>query len=1516
VAVRFGGTAGYSATTGIPAGPASTFLFWLYPETTAPAFQSLIYLRNAAGANRWFETAGATIDTFSDVSGATTTAGAIAANTWYRVAITDNGTTTTIYLATQAGVFGTYTGNSPPPATPTLMRLAEAGATGGVERLTGRMAALKSWSATLTATEVAAEFAQFAPVRTTGLVRYHRFTNAATGATAQGGGASTLTVVGTITDAADPVGIPESAAVARTATSVTDTVTTVGYTMLQGELRTASSETGTSTVGEVTAVGHTAAAPSVTGTTTTGAVTSVAHTAEAMSPTDTTTSSSVTVAHFAEATSSTDTVTSVTFVRDTISLPSTGPLFFDFWVVDRATNTLVAPLPDYRDASIAPVLGEPGAVRITYPVDGLNYALLRDGVTHERDLELEVWVGGRKDAGQRVILMESNGDRVAEQGIHTFGGHFLPILLDEMVVLPDPTDEKQETRFVAATAGAIVKTLVQRAQTAGYLTGISTSSFSTTVDSNGVAWGQQANIKFSPGRKYLEVMADLAEYGLCEFEITPDRQLRLYKYGTRGVDRTIGASPMILRRGEHLTQSPRSTSVREAGTDLLAAGKEGLYRTESNATAAALRGRRILRYASANGLDDPEALIGWAQAQLVGASAGQDERAHELSFGPGNPLPIADYDLGDWIGTSTGDPTIGFERERVMQWSFEENEHGEVSGNVVTGTPFMDAVDRLRRRVAAIEGGSTVVGTSEPGAQEEDLTPPAAPTGVLASSIAYQDPEHTQTLAVVTVGWQPVTTNAEGSHDPKVQAAQLILDRMESVDPILEDWTWVDCPQVVRDYNDPLLALFEAEDPEPQPESWLQDYIDENTGTPTVTDDVAGYRVRYAYLGLAQVGGIPSSDPFPEDERVYYEATAPGGTTQTSHSFGGVEGGSNLRIEVCAFDRSGNQGAWTAIGHDVVNDALPPPTPSTPTVSTWFRTMDITWDGLGSAGEAMPPDFDHVEVHVSLANNFTPIAEGEPGSTFVTRLYGPGTWNVTGLPHGVGHFARFVSVDRVGNRQPTPSPTSAAATAEQLFPDDLRDSIINDPNMIAAQTIGTLHVVDGAIIRAKIGSAAIGSAQIEELEVGKLTSGTMNATVVVAGSFRTSLNSAANRLEIDANGIRLYQGSTQIGRWQVSDASMLVTGTYQSALSGARINIFPDGTLRFYPTSGTNYSQMSNVGTDVVWRGPLDGSNRSGRINANALGVGINFSAEANLLESIRAEFVVLDRRTRMQAPFMAFVVDEGWTNPAGGVLRAQFSTAQSNGATRPNSYVSYYCSDEGNRAGGFFGQGAGIKFEGGQVLVTGDELSNFGTIKAAVFAEGSSTSVKTDIEDARAALDPAETIRAARAVTYRYTNATTDDPKIGVLAEELPDVLVRNIDNSPSIDLGSQIGVLWGFANQVLDQQIVSTSGNVVLLRSTLGPGGILPSAATAEANVVWDSVPPAAPTGGFVQLHSSFVWAGKVTAWIKTGTVSATGCTVVFKNISNGQVVVNENNDNLRVSATVIGLGLFTPPYEPPEE
>src|SRR5690606_39210043 len=163
--------------------------------------------------------------------------------------------------------------------------------------------------------------------------------------------------------------------------------------------------------------------------------------------------------------------------------------------------------------------------------------------------------------------------------------------------------------------------------------------------------------------------------------------------------------------------------------------------------------------------------------------------------------------------------------------------------------------------------------------------PPAAPDGLTASSIAYTDPAHTQPLAMVTVGWNAVTTNADGADNPLVQAAVFILDKIE------DDAANPPEPDPDQEDGGPNYDPFDPDT------DWLEGYIAEQSQTPTAAEDVAGYLVRYSFLGLEQVGGIPSSDPFPEEGRVWWYATPPDGTSSTSFSFGGVDAGSRLRIE-------------------------------------------------------------------------------------------------------------------------------------------------------------------------------------------------------------------------------------------------------------------------------------------------------------------------------------------------------------------------------------------------------------------------------------------------------------------------------------------------------------------------------------------------------------------------------------------------------------------------------------------
>jgi hypothetical protein len=1106
-------------------------------------------------------------------------------------------------------------------------------------------------------------------------------------------------------------------------------------------------------------------------------------------------------------------------------------------------------LPDFESLELSPLRNSGGSITLDYPPTGVNFAVLREAITGGRDIEVEIWTSGTSAGALRGYLDQAEGDDTAEAGAWKFAGRFLGGRMDEAVVLPqDPgplvpdnddnpdndkhVNEKRELVYSNATAGTVMLTALRIVQEHGWLTDI-VWDFTGTHDSDGVAWPQVLTTKFSPGASMKQLLDRLVALQLAEWDVQwngAHRVLRMWVPEGRGDDLSLLVPPVVLRHGQNVLDAPRRWSVRESGTDVLVAGDEGLYAEASDPAAVTRRGRRIARFVSANNLIEQNAVTAYAINQLPVITTPLHEVAHGIGFLPGTPRPLVTYNVGDWVLSETAGE---YERLRVVQWTLSVDKDHQLSGTVTLNDTITDQVTRLKAQLEAITAGETVVGTSTPPSGSlSDITPPAAPEGLTVSSIAYQDPAHTNTLASVTVGWLPVRFNADGSNYPQVQAARYIIIRLENVDPerpdtaISEDWTWPECPQVVVDYNDLLLAAWAAAGkPGAAPvdyaaqAAWLQSYVDEFSATPTATDDVAGYQVRYAYIGLSQVGGLPSSDPFPDDERFYYEATPTGGTTATSYTFGGVEGGANVRIEVRAFDRSGNFGPWASIGHDTASDDTPPPRPGPPGLSVWFRTLDITWNGLGLIGEPMPVDFDHVEVWVSSSADFSSASSTasqatafdplNPNPQHVANLYAAGTHNQPDIAHGVGYYAALRAVDRSGNVSEM-SQQAGPATAEQLFPDDLRDQIINDPNMIARETIGTLHVVDGAIINAKIANLAVNDAKIQDLNVGKLRSGTMIAQVTISGKFRTHESDAANRVEFDAAGLRLYRGATVVGNWDVATGDMLITGTWRTGVTGERVEGHPDGTLRWYPQSGSNYSQMSNVGSDVVWRGPVAADGRSGRVNVNALGVGLNYSAESEIPDRLRAEILVTDRRTRITAPFTAFEVDGRYTNPAGGVHRVQFSQLSSSGTTMPYSYLSYGVSSSSGR-GGMFGNGSGFKFEAGNMLVTDDSLNSFGPIKTSDLVETSSRKAKRDIAPARSVLDPKRVIKAARARSYRYKSDPVDaPPRFGVIAEELPVELQRMTPDGKgglelSVSLGSQIGLLWAAVEQLIDEREVT---------------------------------------------------------------------------------------------------------------
>lgn len=1047
-----------------------------------------------------------------------------------------------------------------------------------------------------------------------------------------------------------------------------------------------------------------------------------------------------------------------------------GNLVVALFAVDPDTGALL-PLPDHKSLTLSRERNSAGSISLTYPVDGLNFSVLRDTITADRDLEFELWTIGSKTGALRGFLQEANGDDVVEDRTWTFAGGFGEILIGEAIAWPAPiitittvvtttklgessyqivtktttassaggpavtttvtttatsgtegttTTSKStngDLEFKAVTPGALAVTLVDQAQDRGGLDGLELG-FTATHDSAGVAWPSVITTKFSPGSTYDSILARLVDFGLAEWGVTwtgSAYRLDIWVIFGRGFDRAVGPRPIVLRKARNLTDAPRKWTVRAAGTTVLASGAQGVYESASDADALARRGRRIERSASAANLTDPDAVQGFAQNQLHLIAVGQLEINHGIAFLPGEPRPVISFDIGDWINSET---SVGLEKLRVVQWTLSVD-NDQPSGTVTLNDTITDALSRLQALLDNLTSGDTVVGTST-GAGGQDNSTPLPPEMLSANSVAFLD----GTLGVraaVTAAWDPPVLNTDGT--------------------VITD----------MDHFNVQFALASS------PDVW-------NAGI--------------------TVGGNDSDGTF----------VAPAGQTIT--------------IRVNAVDRNGNTSVWSdpPYPHTTSDDDIPPPVPSAAVVSEFLGTVRINWDGLTFDGAVMYEaaiDFDHLEVHLSTASLFTP-----DNTTLVGQITGKGTWTVTDLPYGVTQFARFVAVDWSGNRS-GPS-GQGSATPAQVVSADVFDG-----------AIGSAKLADLAVVTAKIANLAVNNAKIADLSVGKLTAGTLSADIILGSFIRTALT--GNRVELSSGGIQLFNGANIVVDFKTSNGSALVVGEFRTSLTGQRIVFNPGGaladTMNFYPSAAGDFARI------MARTAPLDGTAAilidGGAANGTARGRVGAYKTEAFI------SHVTGDAGGDTSSGFSRTAVtcrssDIGvWAQTSINFQKYSGSSplAGSNfaikwvGGSTPNAPVL-----------AAFDADAAVKLDGGFVCATDADGTSFFGMKANSFTVSSGQATKTDIAPLGESLDALQAVRAAKPRGYRYRSDVAKHGKkarrrFGVLAEEMPAELVMHTPAADGSGLEASLNLAdWlGLNHAALGQHADATDTRFAALEARL---------------------------------------------------------------------------------------------------
>lgn len=181
-----------------------------------------------------------------------------------------------------------------------------------------------------------------------------------------------------------------------------------------------------------------------------------------------------------------------------------------------------------------------------------------------------------------------------------------------------------------------------------------------------------------------------------------------------------------------------------------------------------------------------------------------------------------------------------------------------------------------------------------------------------------------------------------------------------------------------------------------------------NVGGSSITD-LAGYEYDWQYVGETQWTSLQTE-------------TGPGRVSPVSP-------GTFVNLRVRSVDQSGNRSAYATLSNQpVAKDTVAPPSPSTPTATPTTRGVRVAWNGLTSTGQAMPADFDYVEVWQGTANNFTP---GTGGTSLVTTLKTGGVATIPGATAPATTHVRLVARDKGGLASVIASGTASSVAGGQ-----------------------------------------------------------------------------------------------------------------------------------------------------------------------------------------------------------------------------------------------------------------------------------------------------------------------------------------------------------------------------------------------------------------------------------------------------------------------------------------------------
>ncbi|WP_102157712.1 hypothetical protein [Zhihengliuella halotolerans] len=405
-------------------------------------------------------------------------------------------------------------------------------------------------------------------------------------------------------------------------------------------------------------------------------------------------------------------------------------------------------LPDALESTLVTPLGELPTVQVHYHRAGVN-AFKLDGLT---ELGFEYWDGSAwvEPPQCRFLSMTGGFDHLEDTPTRKYAFVGVGWMLRRAKVWEAgalPVDADGKVQFLSASAGTIMDTLIQNAQTRGWGAGLSID-FDANTDSDGQAWAKIITIAYDLDLDLEAILTNLYQQGVCDYR-WEGRTLRIFNPDTvMGRDLTLGASPLRLVVADGQTSAPEEWTNEDLLTNARVVGEDGQAWTFENDMVSPLG--RLEQVITQGGVSDEGTASLLADSELVKGSKTRISYTREFVIDRASAVwPLRDYLPGDWVSAQRG---TEFERLRTHSVSLTVTADG-VKGHAVLGDRLEDLLTKLAKRTKGITGGASAGGSgARPAPEGPDTRSPSAPDGLLAASNAYLDKDGF-VQGVVSLDW-------------------------------------------------------------------------------------------------------------------------------------------------------------------------------------------------------------------------------------------------------------------------------------------------------------------------------------------------------------------------------------------------------------------------------------------------------------------------------------------------------------------------------------------------------------------------------------------------------------------------------------------------------------------------------------------------------------------------------------------------------------------------------------------